>query len=101
MRQTGAKGQATAMEEIMYGPQHDPSRGTSPDPYTQPNPIGSRSSRMSGIALFVIVGLIAAFILLGSLGDDSTSTGMEPDAVTGTEQTTGETEGGTQTGNAQ
>lgn len=85
----------------MYGPQHDPSRGTSPDPYSQPNPIGSRSSRASGIALFVIVAVIAAFILLGSLGDNSAGTGTQPETATETEQTTTGTGGDTQTGNAQ
>ena len=90
----------------MYGPQHDLNRGTSPDPYSEPNPVGSRSSRGSVIALFVIVALIGGFIMLGSLGDGATTTepaathpatNTEPDAATGAEPATGETGGGTAT----
>ena len=67
----------------MYGPQHDLNRGTSPDPYSEPNPVGSRSSRGSVIAVFVIVALIGGFIMLGSLGDGATTT--EPAATQGTQ----------------
>ncbi|MCZ0814174.1 MAG: hypothetical protein ACQEVT_13200 [Pseudomonadota bacterium] len=85
----------------MYGPQNDLNRGTTPDPYSQPNPIGSRSSRGSVIALFVIIALIAGLILLGSMGDGPATTGAGSEATTGTGQTTGETAGGTATGTAQ